>query len=301
MGLMRRRALSMVLVGALAASLVAVVAAAAGQPRAWIDAPLPGSTLSPGPVTVTVHGASAGGIKAIRFLVDAIPTAEVAAPPGDLVTVAWTWAADPGEHLVSVVAVGADGLVSTPAAVAVTVGDLGPGPTPGASPSPGPTRPAPATATPGATAAPTGSATPTPRATPKPTAKPTPKPTPRPTPKPTPRPCEPPPPTLLNPINGQIIGPDDQNPPTFRWRASSPDCNVTGFHLHVWNNVVGYEKEFDLSDNSWTPANPLPDDPSDPWGCAHYQWQVWSYGPGGDAGELATDTFRVSPDGHCGP
>jgi hypothetical protein len=29
---------------------------------------------------------------------------------------------------------------------------------------------------------------------------------------------------------------------------------VTGFRLHVLNYVVGYEKELDLSDNSWTPA-----------------------------------------------
>jgi hypothetical protein len=75
---------------------------------------------------------------------------------------------------------------------------------------------------------------------------------------------------------------------------------VTGFHIHLWNRVLGYEKDLDLSDNSWTPNNPLDIDPSDPWECAHYQWEVWSYGPDGEPGEPATDTFRVSPTGQCG-
>jgi hypothetical protein len=279
--------------------LVLVPGAGAGEMPdavAWVDAPLDGSTVPAAPLEIVAHATDPGGVTTVAVSVDG---ALIATVPFDgrtsLVTarVAWT-DVTPGIHLVTAQGRGSSGALGLPAgAVVVVAAEGGATPSPAAPTATPSSQPTPSPG-PGATSGPTA----TPRSTPKPTPRPTPKPT-R-TPRPTPV-CSPPPPNLVFPVNGRIIGPDDQNPPTFTWRAGSPDCEVTGFHLHVWNHVLGYEKDVDLSDNSWTPNNPLDIDPSDPWECAHYQWEVWSYGPDGEAGELSTDTFRVSPTGQCGP
>ncbi|NJD29066.1 MAG: hypothetical protein FIA92_12320, partial [Chloroflexi bacterium] len=133
---MARRASASSLAAALVAwSLAAALVAGATKPVAWIDQPLPGSVLPLGPTSVTIHAASDVGIAKVRLLGDGIPVGELPAPPGDLVTLDWTWVPPaPGIHLLTVVADGTDGSPSDPVSVAVTFLE-GDGPAPTAPPS----------------------------------------------------------------------------------------------------------------------------------------------------------------------
>lgn len=156
----------------IAASLASIARGVApATPRVWIDQPLPGAIVASGQTPVTVHAASDAGIATVRLFVDDLLAVDIPAPPGDLVTVEWSWSApSPGTHLLTTLAMSGDGFVSDPVSVAVTFvgGEEVPTPTPTPTPTPRPTP------------------TPTPRPTPTPTPRPTPTPTPTPTATPTP-------------------------------------------------------------------------------------------------------------------
>jgi hypothetical protein len=138
MGLRQRRGLAAALAALVTTLLTSSTSAlAAGAPSVWIDQPLPGATLPFSATAVVIHAADPGGIASVRLLVDGVAVGSVSAPPGDLVTVSWTWApAGPGLHLLTAVAEGAGGTPSDPQSVAVTFAAPAEStPTPGPSPT----------------------------------------------------------------------------------------------------------------------------------------------------------------------
>lgn len=154
--------------------------------RAWIDAPLDGSTLPMSPVQVVYHGAASAGIARIELKIDGqllhTQTNDVSGNTFLEGSYAWSPAAA-GEHALEVRTRSMGDAWSEPAIVHVVI--LANTPTPTATPTPTPTATATSTATPTATAIPTATPTATrvpPTATPvPPTATPVP---PTPTPKP---------------------------------------------------------------------------------------------------------------------
>jgi hypothetical protein len=227
---------------------LAAAVAAGEAPTVWIDRPLPGARVPFGPAPVTVH--TAGAAVTVRFLVDGVATGTVAAPPGDLVTVSWSWMPTRGgQHLLTVVADGAAGAASDPVSVGVTFGEPPhPSPTPTASPSPSPTA---------RTPEPTLSHT----ATPKPTQ---------------PSSCTPPLPDALNPPDfflARASSDPPTNPPTFTWAyRTPPSCAPAGFRVTIVDSPSsGYRVTsgtLAAAARSWTPTTALATGAS----CVTYKW-----------------------------
>lgn len=288
MELTTRRVASLLVVAAFVAS--ATLVAAAGKPKVWIDQPLPGDVLPLAPAAVTIHAASDVGTASVGFLVDGLPVAELAAPTGDLVTVAWLWQPPGlGTHLLTVVAHGMDGVPSDAVSVGVTfvdASDLPPTPPP-LGESPGPSRdpgatPPPATSTPGATSGPNPTPTKPPKTQP-------PGPTPTPTRPPTPPPCQPQGPDLLEPEYDAAVG---TGTPTFVWSDNNPpSCQPIEFHIQI--SESNQFDELVMADmvpgdeNSWTAPEGL-------LTCVDYWWRVLPMGESGEFGEpSATFLFHI--------
>jgi hypothetical protein len=257
----------------LAVGMTGLVAAAGVQPptMAWLDAPLPGSILPAGPVSIVAHAAHPSGIVRVELLADGIvvDTLESGNTMSTFLVAPFDWSPPaPGPYTLAVRALSAAAGWSDAAGAGITIdgelvrptdrptataspdGSAGPSPSPGRSAVPSPTAsgrttPSPSTA-PGATpsAGPTPTAgpgvTPTPGAGPTPTptpgAGPTPTPTPVPTrsPTPAPTPCTPIAPELLSPGDGVQISDPIENPPTFLWEyLEIPSCQPSSFRVQV--------------------------------------------------------------------
>jgi len=113
--------------------------AAAGGPRAWIDAPLDGSSLPLGPVAVVAHGADIGGLARAEFSVDGLAFLDPD-PPQDQAASLVTWhqvwePSGPGTYQIQVRVQNHDGDWSAPAQVNVTI-QSAETPTPVARPTP---------------------------------------------------------------------------------------------------------------------------------------------------------------------
>jgi hypothetical protein len=153
-----------------------------GVTRVWIDVPLAGLEVQSGqPLVIEGHAAHRQGVQHVEIWIDEAlySRVELPADQGTLVPfVEWWTPVQPGDHLIQVIAIGADGVPSAPDAVTVRVGRaVGEAST--ATPTP--------TTTPTITATRTETPTSTPTATPTgppPTARPTDTPTPTPTPLP---------------------------------------------------------------------------------------------------------------------
>jgi hypothetical protein len=96
-----------------------------GGPRAWIDAPLDGSSLQLGPVTVVAHGADPGGMALVEFSVDGVVQVEPGAPdepqPG-LASWEHIWQpGGPGNYRLQVRVQNRGGVWSAPAEAQVTI------------------------------------------------------------------------------------------------------------------------------------------------------------------------------------
>ena len=178
----------------------AALVATAPDPATWIDAPLPGTTVDPGPLAVTLHAAHPDGVDELAVWVDDGEPATTGAGGGTLEHATVEIDLDePGWHLVSAVGRTADGTATPTATVGVTVtGAVAPPPStttstappdevaappeptttapePGPSttaPSPQPTAPGPTTPGPTAPGPTTGPTTCTGFVAPNPTAPP---------------------------------------------------------------------------------------------------------------------------------
>lgn len=248
--LIRHRTLGLGLTVVLLLGSVAVgLSAASTTAQAWFDRPLPGSHLAAGPVEVTAHATSVGGVDEIQLAVDGIALESQPVPDrGRLATAQFHWLpAEERGYWLTVRGRSGDqwGLPST---IFVIIGDpvpLAPGTAPAVEPSPlaSPTDASPAVSPltpatdspatnqptaaptagptpPPATAGPRPTATPTARPTASPTPKPTAPPTPKPTAPPTPRPTAPPTPA---PTARPTLPPCDPLPPLLL----SPDNGAT--------------------------------------------------------------------------
>ena len=230
----------------LAVGLTSLVAAASPLPptMAWLDAPLPGSVLPAGPVSVVAHAAHPSGIVRVELLADGVVVD--AFDSGDTLSAflvsPFEWSPPaPGAYTLAVRAKSAAAGWSDAAGAGVTVDwtlvapterptataspdrSAGPSPSDGRSATPSPGASGRTTPSPGATSAATAAAGPTPApgatATPKPSTGPGPTPTPAPvvtpTPAPvvtpTPAPTRTPTPTLppCTPEAPQLVSPSD--------------------------------------------------------------------------------------------
>lgn len=127
------------LASALLSSCNGPTAPPSGEPRAWIDAPLDGSSLPLGPVAVVAHGAHPRGLALLEFSVDGDPYRNPG-PPDDPQAALVTWhqvwdPPGPGTYLLAVRAQSHAGAWSAPAAAHVTILPLAT-PTPVATPTP---------------------------------------------------------------------------------------------------------------------------------------------------------------------
>ncbi|MHB1132204.1 MAG: hypothetical protein ACYC4L_07410 [Chloroflexota bacterium] len=123
---MIRRWVCLLLASALLASCAAATVAPAAQqgaPRAWLDAPLDGSTLAPGRAQLLAHASHLGGIAEVEFSADGAVLARLAPadPRLSLVTASQPWEATPGSHVLRVRARDIGGAWSEVAQAQVTV------------------------------------------------------------------------------------------------------------------------------------------------------------------------------------
>jgi hypothetical protein len=133
--------------------------------QAWIDAPLPGSSLPLAAVEIVAHAASPDGIASFeinlngQLLAKTVP--DTASIDQTLMYTRYSWQpAAPGSYLIEVRAFDRNNQPGPPAQVVVEVGGPTPSPTPTLTPTPTPTSTATLTLTP--------SPTPTPTVTPRP-------------------------------------------------------------------------------------------------------------------------------------
>lgn len=265
---------------ALAVSLLtAGWASGAGKPRAWFDQPLPGMTVGLGPVPVTIHAAFDSGVSAVRFLVDGESMAIVGAPAGDLVTVEWSWTpVSVGQHVITAVAVGGNGMLSSAVSVGVTVvprDQLPPTPEPSTVPSGGPSPGPGQTGGPGPTLTPGPGPTPT---TPGATF------------------CSPPLPIVDQPTDYIQLDYPSQAQPLFKWHYSGSTGCLASQVLYIYNFVVGVELTIELGPGarSYQQRSDLPWDPDNPVDqCAHYQWYVTALNADGDGEQGAPGAFQI--------
>jgi hypothetical protein len=293
----------------------------------WFDQPLPASQHPLGPVAITAHSTSPGGISQIELLVEgtSVETRNIAGAP--LLAEAdfdWLPATDGVYWLV--VRGQSGGQWGPSAAILVKIGQtepslspsIGPSLSPSLSPSPSagaspttaaePTRSPVATptstptqqATPRRTASPKPTPTPTPRPTPTPTSRPTPTPRPTrtPTPSPRPSPCTPRAPVLVEPSDFYLIKDPALNPPTFLWRdVSTAQCPAAGFRIQVATaedlTIVG-RGNVDATLTRWTPRGSLAD-------CQAYVWWVTPRKSDGSLGQPSESWhFAVVMSRSCG-
>jgi hypothetical protein len=144
---MKPSALRMIFVLALAAALAGCnlpigdaalppLAATSAAPRAWMDAPLEGMSLAPGPYEVVFHGASPAGIEKGELTVNgaAQPAPAIDLPGAALAVFRASWTpAGAGKYTLRARALDRAGQWSAAAQVTVTVGGT-------VTPSPSPTR-----------------------------------------------------------------------------------------------------------------------------------------------------------------
>jgi hypothetical protein len=144
------------LLGVLLAGCGGSAATSSAGPTAWIDAPLDGSQIPVGDITIVMHAASPDGVQSVALSVDGQLLDELSAqnPEDHIIHLDTSWSPPgPGQYLLEAVAVDGGGHAGPPADALVSVRgtELTVTPTPAAS--------ATATATP--TTAPTPTPTPT--------------------------------------------------------------------------------------------------------------------------------------------
>ena len=225
----------------------------AGQPQAWIDDPLHGSSVPSGTLHVVAHAADPAGLAAVEFAVDdAVQEVQdvPGGPPFWLASFDWA-AGQPGTVVLRVRARSTTGTWGLPAFTTVHIG----GPTSTPTPTESPTTPA---------------STPTPSTTPTTTS--------------TPPPPPPPPTTQPSPITHtfcvELVAPDLAAPshrsvvrtvtPTLQWRYGGT-CTPDGFEVQVARNRAMTEIERSGttvgSTTQWTVGPALAD-------CTTYYWRV---------------------------
>lgn len=96
-------------------------------PRAWIDQPLDGWVVPPGPVEIVSHYTDINGVAQVEISVDGAVLNTVPSPDtaSSLVTIRHTWRAlTPGTHIITVRGQGTNGAWGESASVTIRVGDL---------------------------------------------------------------------------------------------------------------------------------------------------------------------------------
>jgi hypothetical protein len=231
--------------------------------QAWIDDPLDGATVPPGPVAVIAHAYHPEGITEMILLVDGVEL-QTTVPQGAgavLVSTEWSWVPEgEGIHVIEVVGHDAGGGEGLPGRVVVEV-----------RPPVAPPEPTTTSTTPTTTSTTTTTTTTSPTTT---TTSPTTTTAPATTTTTTP-PCTPPSPILFNPPDGIAI-PGPFPSITFEWATLLffTTCAPSGYLVEIatdeeFTNVVASE-HFAASATEWTPATTL-------WGCnTDYYWRVWS-------------------------
>jgi hypothetical protein len=224
---------SLVLAIGVGATVVRAGAPDGSEPpsNAWIDTPLGGTIVEPGPVTVLAHATDAGGVTGLRLLVDDEPSADANDLSGTLAQATFTVEiVAEGEHRLVAVGVGESGEVRSAPVVLVVGTPTDPTTTSTETTLETTTTTAGSTTVPGSTAATTvpRTAPPTVATTVAPTAPPTPPPTPPPTAPPTTT-CTLVTPTVISPAGSET---NNSTVITFVWRYDGP-CDPATFVVQV--------------------------------------------------------------------
>lgn len=238
----------------------------AGPARAWVDDPLDGEVVPPGPVSVVAHAYDPGGVSEMVLVVDGIEL-EVVTPADAgavLGSVTWSWVPDgEGIHVIEVVARDADGLAGIPGRAVIEVRRIVAAPDPPPLPTTTTTLPATTTTT---TSTTTTTAAPTTTTTLPATTTTAP-------------PCTPSSALLLSPADGQnFAGPTPEI--TFDWAYLfifvQPTCPPSGYYVEVattdefTDDDIVVSSDFEASTTEWTPEPTT-------WSCdTTYHWRVWS-------------------------
>jgi hypothetical protein len=258
--------------------------------RAWIDDPLDGEVVAPGPVAVIAHAYHLDGVAEMTLLVDGeVVATTIPQNAGETLTfVEWSWVpGGVGVYVLEVVGLssaGEQGLRGR--AVVEVIEDLLP-PDPGvpdevetttttvadSTTTSVATTSSTTTTTPGVSTTTTAGAASTTTSTTTPATTTTTAPTTTTTPPP---PCDPPPPILLSPANGSsFVGPNPAISLDWTgWRGTQPSCVPSGFYVEV-----AYDSGFlqpagaahlPGSVTAWSTSPSI-------WSCnLTHHWRVWS-------------------------
>lgn len=276
---MRRLATWAVAVGLLGAGMAraADFDAVPEVAQVWIDDPLDQSLLTPGPVEVVGHATDPRRLDSVRLTVDGAVVGEAGGGPS-LVTLRWTWTAEPGLHELMITGFGATITRSQPVVVFVGTGPEFPLPPPtdGTTTSTTTQEPEPTTTVVRATIPP-----------PPPTTAPATAP-PATTGAPTTVPCTMGAPTPTSPSGGASVA---SRTPTLSW-AAAPGCPATGYTIQVSRDAgfARLEQSGSSSSTQWTVPGALTN-------CVTYFWRVASVAGRTTGPWSSTAQFRVDVGG----
>jgi hypothetical protein len=281
--------------GGIAFALTGGGTAGAGTPaaQAWIDDPIDGSVVPPGPVAIVAHAYDPGGTTELAVLIDGV-LLQSTVPSGAgavLVSAEWSWVpGGEGVYIIEVIGRGSGGEAGLPGRAVVEVRTVSApsDPLPGVSTTT--TSTTTTTAAPTTTTAPPTTTTAAPTTT---TAAPTTT-TAAPTTTTAAPPCTPPAPLILVPAdNSTFFGPYPAI--TFDWVGwilNIPSCPPSGYFAEVatdagFSNIIA-NAHFPASTLEWSP-------PPTTWGCNDtYYWRVWSKRSNGTLGTVSvTFEFHV--------
>jgi hypothetical protein len=294
-----------VVAGVIAFAFTGAEAAAPSQPQAWIDDPLHGEVVAPGPVAIVAHAFDPAGVSEMVLYVDG-QEEETTVPDEsgeELVDVEWSWI-PPSEDIfvLEVEGVGPDGQGGIRGRAVIEVRS----PASPADPS-GPTFTT--TTVPGSTTTTlgvstttledtttttgSGAATTTTRPPSPTTTKPAATTTSTTTTTTQPPPCTPPNPILKEPVdNAQVFGPGPQVTLEWSgWRGTPPACPASGYLIQIatsstFGSVVA-STEVGAGTTQWSP-------PASAWPCnVTRYWRVISLKSNGGNGGVSA-TWRIN-------
>jgi hypothetical protein len=108
----------------------AVFAASSATAQAWFDRPLAGTRLSLGPIDITAHATSPGGVEEVTFAVDGTQVGSASFASSRLVTATFTWQPDREKGYLLTVRGRSGQEWGTPSSVFVIVGPASQSPAP---------------------------------------------------------------------------------------------------------------------------------------------------------------------------